>query len=86
MAWARCLPHEHYRPDFAGAAHDANGFMPVPSAVGVGGGRVQLRMTRLIRLTTPLISCARPRAPRSDAARPLPRLTNAFGRSDLQRT
>jgi len=24
--------------------------------------------------------------PRSDAARPLPRLTNAFGRSELQRT
>jgi hypothetical protein len=28
-----------------------------------------------VRLTDLLISCARPRAPRSDAARPLPRLT-----------
>jgi hypothetical protein len=30
---------------------------------------------RLDGLTDLLISCARPRAPRSDAARPLPRLT-----------
>jgi hypothetical protein len=31
-----------------------------------------------VGLTDLLISCARPRAPRSDAARPLPRLTNAL--------
>jgi hypothetical protein len=39
--------------------------------------RFGVKTTRIpfVRLADLLISCARPRAPRSDAARPLPRLT-----------
>jgi hypothetical protein len=37
--------------------------------------RAIFQNVRIVRLTDLLISCARPRAPRSDAARPLPRLT-----------
>jgi hypothetical protein len=45
--------------------------------VGVARGTVARNISP-VGLTYLLISGARPRAPRSDAARPLPRLTNAL--------
>jgi hypothetical protein len=50
----------------------------VPSALPVMRSEIVVRFPNVfVGLTYLLISCARPRAPRSDAARPLPRLTNA---------